>query len=235
MMAAVPILMCLVPGLETLDEAVDAGRGALGRRGRYPWYDARTDSVRRIDVREDPPPRKYRGRDVAAGPAPVGAVLQVLGWVAIAVLLALLVGLMIAAWRAYVGNGTDSRAGPGVRAGPNHVEALPLPPGAVEGGLLDQARRLYEQGDFSRAMVFLFAHQLSELDRLQIIRLARGKTNRQYMREVGRRMALRQLVEQTMVAFEDAFFGNRSIDRARFDACWARVPEFDTLTQGGAT
>ena len=34
-------------------------------------------------------------------------------------------------------------------------------------------------------MIYLFSHQLVQLDRHQIIRLAKGKTNRQYLREVG--------------------------------------------------
>jgi hypothetical protein len=40
---------------------------------------------------------------------------------------------------------------------------------------------------------------------------------------------LRQLVDQTLVAFEDVFFGHHSIDRIRFEACWRRLPEFESL------
>ena len=224
-------LYVLSPAMADPEQAVEAARGALSRRWQYPWYDAQTDSVRRIDVRDETPPAESPARRDGA---PLGALLQGLGWAGIAVLLALMIGLMVAAWW---GRGDDlaGRPGAAARAGPNHVEALPLPPGAAGVGLLDEARRLYEQGDFSRAVVYLFAHQLLELDRLQVIRLARGKTNRQYLREVGRRAALRQLVEQTMVAFEDVFFGNRTIDRARFEACWTRLAEFQALAHGGTS
>ncbi len=231
MTATIPILLCLLPAaLAEPERAVDAGRGALSQRWRYPWYDAGTDGLQRIDVRDEvPPPDRSRRRYAV----PLGEMLQLLGWAGIAMLLGLVVWLMLAAWRARRGDAAGSRDRPGARAGPNHVEAIPLPAGSTGVGLLDEARRLYELGDFNRAVVCLFAHQLLELDRMQIIRLARGKTNRQYMREVGRRPALRQLVEQTMVAFEDVFFGNRSIDRARFEACWNRLPDFDALAQGG--
>ena len=37
------------------------------------------------------------------------------------------------------------------------------------------------------------------------------------------------LIEQTMVTFEEAFFGNRAIDRVRFESCWTRLGEFETL------
>jgi hypothetical protein len=61
-------------------------------------------------------------------------------------------------------------------------------------------------------------------------RLTRGKTNRQYLRETSRRgrTGLVGLLEQTMLAFEDFFFGNHPIDRARFEACWARLGEFES-------
>ena len=39
-------------------------------------------------------------------------------------------------------------------------------------------------GDFAQATIFLFAHMLVELDRHQLIRLARGKTNRQYLMDL---------------------------------------------------
>jgi hypothetical protein len=63
--------------------------------------------------------------------------------------------------------------------------------------------------------------------------LSKGKTNRQYLREVGHRAPLRQLVEQTMVAFEDAFFGRHSLDQTRFESCWFRVGEFEKLNAEG--
>ncbi len=227
----VTILLCLLPiALAEPEQAVEAGRDALSRRWQYPWYDTQSDSVQRIDVRDDVPPPDGPPRSSA----PLGEVLQLLGWAGIALLLGLIVWLVAAAWRMH-GDALTDHAGSPARAGPNHVEALPLPPGSTGVGLLDEARRLYEQGDFSRAVVCLFAHQLLELDRMQIIRLARGKTNRQYLREVGPRTPLRQLVEQTMVAFEDVFFGNRSLDRARFEACWNRLPEFEALSRGGTS
>jgi len=72
---------------------------------------------------------------------------------------------------------------------------------------------------------------LIQLDKQQIIRLAIGKTNRQYLREVGPPSALGRLLEETMVAFEDVFFGNRRLERARFEACWSRLPEFEALSK----
>jgi hypothetical protein len=42
---------------------------------------------------------------------------------------------------------------------------------------------------------------------------------------------LRLLVEQTMVAFEDVFFGDHPLSRARFEACWFELERFDRLVR----
>ncbi|MDZ7620685.1 MAG: DUF4129 domain-containing protein [Patescibacteria group bacterium] len=248
MTSVVSILICLLPGPlvavgdwgggvdwgaagrpVAATESVHRGRDALSRPWRYPWYDADADTLKRIDVSEEPPPPENRKRRSQSW---LPSALQLLGWAGIAVLFGLIAWLIAAAWR------MRGQAGRGPvqthpRIGPDQVEAIPIPGVSAAGTYLDEARRLYEQGDFSRAVVCLFAHELLELDRAHVVRLARGKTNRQYLREIGRRLTLRQLVEQTMVAFEDVFFGNRPLDRTRFEACWKRLPEFDSLIEGG--
>lgn len=99
-----------------------------------------------------------------------------------------------------------------------------------QAGLLDEARRRYEAGDFDNAIVYLFCHQLVQLDRHDRIRLTRGKTNRQYLRELDPQTDLRKILQQSMSTFEDAFFGHHAIDRTRFEDCWNRLEEFETLT-----
>lgn len=99
-----------------------------------------------------------------------------------------------------------------------------------QAGLLDEARRLYEAADFDKAIVYLFCHQLVQLDRHDRIRLTRGKTNRQYLRELDPQTDLRKILQQSMSTFEDAFFGHHAIDRTRFEDCWNRLEEFETLT-----
>ncbi len=92
---------------------------------------------------------------------------------------------------------------------------------------MGEARRHYEQGNYSEAIIYLFSYELVQLDKFALIRLARGKTNRQYLREVPRRPELRSPLERTMVAFEGVFFGSRLLDRAGFEACWQQLPQFE--------
>jgi hypothetical protein len=102
----------------------------------------------------------------------------------------------------------------------DRLEDLPFPLEPIDGDLLSAARRASEHGKYDHAIVLLFSYQLLELDRRQRIRLAKGKTNRQYLRELGARPQLAELLTTSMVAFEDVFFGGHSLDRERFEGCW---------------
>ena len=204
-----------------MSDAVADGREALNHWFGYPWYDAKADGVRRVEVNQ---PSDWTWSFDLSSP-----LWQWLGWTAIALLLAGVAYLLL---RAYLGRqwraGTDEE-GPTGEA--DHVESLPVPIPKNRADLLAEARRHYEQGDYARAIVYLFSYQLVQLDRHQIIRLGRGKTNRQYLREVGPASGLRGLVEQTMIAFEEVFFGRRTLDRAAFERCWSQQEEFETLVQ----
>ena len=68
----------------------------------------------------------------------------------------------------------------------DRVEALPFRVPRQATDLLSEARRQYEKGNYNEAIVYLFSHQLVELDRQHLIHLARGKTNRQLVRELVR-------------------------------------------------
>jgi hypothetical protein len=97
----------------------------------------------------------------------------------------------------------------------------------AKGDLLAQARYYYEQGNYAEAIIYLFSYQLVELDKFSVIRLSKGKTNRQYLRETSRAAVLAGALERTMLAFEGVFFGRRGLDRAAFEACWNSLPQFE--------
>jgi hypothetical protein len=157
------------------------------------------------------------------------------GWVVrITLAMGLVVGLYFLAragrrWQGRRGTSKAVMAAAGDPGDAQRIEALPFPvrPGRLD--LLGEALRHYQQGDYRQAIVYLFSFQLVQLDRHQVIRLTKGKTNRQYLREIGPRQALARLVGQTMVVFEDVFFGDYPLDHARFELCWARLEEFRSL------
>ncbi len=250
-MSARIAMVCLVaicwfaPGAHALDqEGGEAARQALQRRANAPWYDAQTDSVRRIHVL---PPDEASHRDsdwnaedrdtpastatASRGMSRVWAkLLQGLAWTLLAIVLtAVVLFLASAAMRMDAGARSSTQV---LRQGDaDRVEDLPFSLPRTEGDLLAAARRHYEAGNFSGAIVCLFSYQLVELDRYDLIRLARGKTNRQYLRELISHPDLRTIMIQTVIAFEAVFFGHHQLSRRRFEQCWQRLQDFHQLVR----
>jgi hypothetical protein len=221
------------------DPSVEAARRALDKwqwPPRYPWYDSAHDAVARIDVSE-PWYAKWNldwlrdWFDFGGFRLFSMSSFQWVAWIAIALLIGLVVYLLIRAYRRGESPATAGRARAGTSDAADdrrRVEALPLD-GRKRSDFLTEAARYYEQGNYAEAIIYLFSHQLVELDKHELIHLTKGKTNRQYLRELSRRLSLRRLMEQTTIAFEDVFFGNHPLDRARFESCWSRLDEFNTL------
>lgn len=218
--------------------SVEQGREALGSQRRFPWYDGTNDDVRRVRVSVPWKPVQTNTKARPTGGAWNFSWLELLVWTGVLALLAALAYLLI---RAYLNREDHAVSLPAAASqsptldDAKRIEALPFRVRSGPLGLLDEARRHYELGDFRQAIVYLFSYQLIEMDKQQIIRLAKGKTNRQYLREVRRRPSLQSLVNQTMIAFEDVFFGDHPLDRSRFESCWLRLNEFESLVmqQGG--
>ncbi len=222
------LLVCLFPATclaaAEADVSVRAGRDALQHWPNYPWYDAQRDDVQPVKV-EIPPASQVSADRFSA----LGALVRLLAWMILAMVLGVLAFLLLRAFLNRRLEESPSLHVPDDDGDAARIESLPFPVAAGRFDLLAEARRHYEAGNYGAAIVYLFSFQLVELDKRQIIRLSKGKTNRQYLREVGPRAALGRLVEQTMVTFEDVFFGDRMLLRGRFESCWTRLEEFETL------
>ena len=96
------------------------------------------------------------------------------------------------------------------------------------GNLAEQAKQHAQSGNYGRAMMFLFSHVLLSLDRNELIQLKRGKTNRQYLRELRQHSDLSNYYQKVMIPFEDAFFGDHRISESRFDDCWNELQNFES-------
>jgi hypothetical protein len=215
------------------EQAVEAGRQALRGKTDFPWYDAERDAVRRIDV--------YPPSDVSARkskwqlpnrttPPWVETLVEVIGWIFLGILLGgvlYIVGralLIIAGnWQTGSGLATEDASRQGDI---DRIESLPFQLKTAQTDLLAQARRYYEAGEFGQAIIYFYSYQLVQLDRHRLIRLAKGKTNRQYLREVRAQRDLWDLLSRSMIAFEDVFFGHHALQRDRFESCWRRLDDF---------
>jgi hypothetical protein len=161
---------------------------------------------------------------------------RILQTILVAVIVGLFVWLIVALSRTFLGRESaaavtsEQNMELGLEA--DRIEHLPFDVRRPQSDLLAESRRLYEQGEYSQAVIYYFSYLLVELDRRQVIRLTRGKTNRQYLREVRRqRQEVAGLVERTMVAFEDVFFGDHELERSRFESCWSGLEDFQKQLQ----
>lgn len=225
------------------DDAVESARESLSGKTNFPWYDRQADSARPIRLlpdADDTSGRKNPPRTTTPRPAPppttrqssgIGGFLQVVGLMVL-VLLLVAIGALLA--RALMRNEVTETASSKVvetSQDVDRVENLPFQLRKPTGDFLSEARRLYEAGQFSEAVLYYYSYQLMQLDRHQVIRLAKGKTNRQYLRETRQRPNIYGILEQTMVAFEDVFFGHHTIPREQFEECWNRLSQFQAELQ----
>ncbi len=222
-----------VPEAAVAEEAVEETRGLLDGglvRPTRPWYDDKTDGIRRLDMRVTPQAPSWNL-------SWMGEFLKALGWFAV-VLVVALIGLIL--WRVFLSlRNANDQAENALTLDDDanrvdRVEALPFRMARQATDPLSEAQRQYEKGNFNEAIIYLFSHQLLEMDKQHVIHLVRGKTNRQLVREVGPRRELRLLVEHTMIAFEDVFFGDHTLTRAQFEACWLELERFDRLVREAA-
>lgn len=107
------------------------------------------------------------------------------------------------------------------------ITDLPFELAATNLSLLEQSDYYRDRNDFSKAMVYFFSHLLVELNEAGLIRLARGKTNRLYVRELGDRNQIRQFLNLNIEKFERVFFGKYELDAAGFSRVRELLPEFE--------
>jgi len=216
---------------ETEAPVEDAAREALAD---FPWYDADKGELKRLDVE---PPGDLANRDSKwlftppqwKFPKWLGTVFKVLAWTLLIMLIVVLAFMLARTFMDLdVGLPDRYKAGEDVSLSGDvdRVDALPFQLKRPQGDLLSEAQRLYDEGKYAEAMIYLYSYQLVQLDKSHVIRLTRGKTNRQYMREIRRRSNLIELMQHSMVTFEDVFFGNHPLGRSSFESCWSRLEEF---------
>ncbi len=227
-----------VTGLQVADgltdqSAVESARDALGGFVGFPWYDEERDSVHRLDVEppSDASARKSKWEYQPLNwswPQWMSYLLEAIGWLILALAIIFVIFALLKAfgWAEFSAAGGTGAVDDALRGDIDRVEALPFQLQRPQSDLLAEARRYYEAGEYGQAMIYLYSYQLVQLDRHHLIRLTKGKTNRQYLREIRTRRELWDVLRGSMIAFEDVFFGHHRMDRARFDECWNRVDEF---------
>ena len=109
------------------------------------------------------------------------------------------------------------------------LEQLPVEVRRIQGDLLAEADRLRQSGRYDEAIIYLFGYRLLQLDRNHLIRLARGKTNLQYLRELASRRELQGIMRETVRLFERSYFGRYEISSDEYEALRGQQTAFESL------
>jgi hypothetical protein len=222
--------------------AIESGRQALRGSARFPWYDRDADALREIVPSAHASPMQPSDWQWANRTSRLnwnfGSLWEVVSWIVWMALIGLLVFLVVAALRTLIRRRTDVELRDAIssddRTEADRIEDLPFPVVGRLGDLLEEARHHYHSGNLSAAIVFLYSYELVQLDKANLIRLAKGKTNRQYVGELKPQPELRRLLTQTMLAFEDVFFGGYKLSPDRFEHCWRELQPFMDLVKNAA-
>lgn len=242
MFGALPGLAC-AQSTSTSAPSNDLGKESLKEQS-FPWYDAEKDAEKPVHIVADPDETGQRDSNwLGSGDWQTGKTtttfrpkmsglstfFQVLFWIIVA---ALLLGLSYVVIVAFMKMDAKQIRGGGEEeveeeeVDRTRIENLPFQVKRPNADLLAEARACYERGEYNDAIIYLYSHQLIELDRRQAIHLTKGKTNRQYLRELRERPNLSSLLENSILLFEEAFFGRHMITRTQMDRCWSKLPDF---------
>ena len=225
------------------DELAEAGQRALADK-RFPWFDSTSNSITEMQ-RTDPGRAKTLNRaelpvyepmqqNVTPAQRPVAetigfSYLSTLIWIAIAIIFVLIAGALVWFFMQMEGRlGRDLRSREAETALVHaRIKQLPFDMPYDSGAdFRELAARAAAQGDYGRATILLFSHVLLHLDQKDLIRLKKGKTNRQYLRELQAHSQLSNYFHRVMVTFEDAFFGDHPIQQPVFEAAWNDLDSF---------
>ena len=155
-----------------------------------------------------------------------GLIAYGLLFLGIALLLALIIWVFLNS-RVEIGSGSnnDDFSRPD-RSLAESIRHLPFEMDVTQGDFRQQAQTAYQAGDFRKALIFLFSHVLVTLDQEKLVRLKKGKTNRQYLRELSPSPPLVGYYGDVMIPFEQTFFGDYPITKDVFEQCWQGLNEF---------
>lgn len=201
------------------------------------------DSLNR-DSRWLPKPKKIKKPKAATAPAAGGGTVggggntgvfgssltlgNLIGWmVLLAVVVVLLGSVVYAMSKAELdltvhtnSRRTDRNALPD-EATIERMSHLPAELRRTDVNLRSEAERLMQEGQYDQAIILLFGHQLLLLDRVGMLRLNRGKTNRKYVRETRQSdVESSRRLQRTVNAFESSYFGRHVIDQEQFADLW---------------
>ncbi len=235
----IPVLLALLVGAvsnapyaRAADELLE---DVLQDNGHAPWFDADTNEPQPVPLEPDPveAPHRKSDREMNAPQAPslpdfefptwIGSLLWWITWTLLGLLLAVIIFFIVRALMKP--RPSLPEAPPGESWDPARIEDLPFELAAAPNDFMAAARVAFDNNDLRLAMILLFSEQLMHLDRKHWIRLAKGKTNRQYLRELRADPELRATMRKSVWTFERIYFGGEEPERAEVEQMWSDTIE----------
>ena len=227
-----------------LNNSDGLNKDALGGH-EYPWYDAQTRSVKPLEQkpgkksmstdRETVPIAKPKpggtggttnfGRGVGTGTGTAGDGAGTMFFVITAAIILVVIVVLVLTFL-YIESRESDLSLPSGRSRKQSIEQLPFDLDSLDGDFRAAADAAYQSGDLRKAIIYLYSHILVTLDQNRLIRLRKGKTNRQYLREVQRHKGVSGYFQQVMLPFESVFFGDHEMDADQFQQCWSGLNGF---------
>ena len=247
-------MLCLTAGGQFLNAAPkdNASADALGGH-KYPWYDAETRSVKLL---EHEPGKKSTSKDRdtvpiakpkaattpntpagggggGGGGGPTGEGAGSLIAIIVAAIILVVIVMLVMTFL-YIESTKSEETESSGRSRKQSIEQLPFDLDSADGDFQSAADAAYRSGDLRKAIIYLYSHVLVTLDQNRLIRLRKGKTNRQYLREVQRHQGVSGYFQQVMLPFESVFFGDHEMDAEQFQQCWSGLNRFHSQVKDNA-
>lgn len=232
------LILCVFPsGVHAQDRSAEQravqriGKSLGKKSGRqYPWYSPSRDESQFVpfpkERKQRPPEKDWNFGDLSF----MAFVLYILGGVFLVLILWLVIWFLMKRFSDL--HGLTFEGQKEKREHKRRLETLPPEARGEVGNLLGAAEKAFENGDYRTAIILYFSFQIWELDKFGFIRLHPGKTNHEYLGELGRFGELRVLYEQTMLLFEKTYFGERSLSRDELEPIWSNRTYFlESLTK----
>lgn len=223
-----------------------------------PWFDSAQQELRSIELHDDRVDSKNRDsrwlRKAPTNPAPqssppsatqgVSGLGYAMGWLMLIAFVGTTVALLMyvfgnspfdfrtesPAQSVVTGKALDEQTKQRIAELPAELRDTTISPRA-------ELERLMTAGEFDRAVIFLYGHQLLMLDRVGWLRLSRWKTNNQYLRETRQSdLSVSDQLRDTVAAFERSYFGKHELSRQQFERLWQENLVMEaTITARGVT
>jgi len=202
------------------ENAIRAGKESLGQgtlEKQFPWYSPTTDDACFVPF---PKEREPWAETPEMNLSFLALLIRIGLFILVTLILIPIIYFLVLAIMKLYGYEWNTRRKQEAKERQRRIETLPEEARDVYDDLLGAAEKAFQAGDYHRALIYYFSYQLVFLDQSGLIRMQRGKTNHEYLRELFRTTDVKPFYERTMHLFETVYYGEHEMIPDRFLVVW---------------